>query len=165
MRTTRVLGLELIALALITAAAAVLGPLVMDLIHYRTSASGLNQITGGDAAVLLLVAPVSLAAGVLALRGHPVAPALALAPAVFATYTYAQLIAGEEYLRRPGNNERFFPLLYTAFLLGGIIAVTAWRAVGTAAPPAPTPRLRLITAATLLAVVLLLAGQHLPALL
>ena len=31
---------------------AVLGPLVLDVIHFRTSASGLNQIRGGDLAAL-----------------------------------------------------------------------------------------------------------------
>ncbi|GAA0710957.1 hypothetical protein Drose_24960 [Dactylosporangium roseum] len=164
MRSTRVLGLELIALGLVIATAAVLGPFVTEVIHYRTSASGLNQITGGDAAALLLVAPACFAVGALALRGHRAAPALALAPAVFATYTYAQLIAGEEYGRLPGNNERFFPLLYSAFLLGGIATVTAWRAVNHTALPEPGPRLRRITAATLVGVLLLLAGQHLPTL-
>ncbi|GAA3302992.1 hypothetical protein Dvina_32050 [Dactylosporangium vinaceum] len=164
MHNTRTLGLELMALGLTIATAATLGPFGIGVIRYHTSASGLSQITGGDAAALLLVAPACIAAGLLSLRGHRAAPALALAPALFAAYTYAQLICGEEYGQRPGNNERFFPLLYLAFVLGCTAAVTSWRVIGRTAPPAPTPRLRRTAAATLFTVVLLLAAQHLPTL-
>ena len=59
----------------------------------------MNQIIGGDAAVLMVVAPVSIAVGVLAMCRHPAAPVPALAPSVFVVYTYIQLIVGNEYLR------------------------------------------------------------------
>jgi hypothetical protein len=59
-----------------------LGPLVLDVIHFRTTASGLNQIRGGDLAALVVVVPVRMAVGWLAWQGHPAAPVLALAPAI-----------------------------------------------------------------------------------
>jgi hypothetical protein len=35
---------------------------------------------------------------------------------VYVLYTYAQVIIGQEYLRLPGNVERFFPLLLAVFI-------------------------------------------------
>ena len=162
MRSGRGLAAGLILLGLVVAAAALLGPFVADVIHYRTSDTTLNQIIGGDAAGLVVVAPFAIAVGLLALRGHPAAPVLALAPATFVLYTYPQLIVGQEYLRLPGNNERFFPLFLAGFVLAGAVAVSAWRAIDAERLP-PTPRrLDRLTAAVLLFVALFLAvGQHL----
>jgi hypothetical protein len=164
MHANRLLGYGLLALAAVVETTAVLGPLVLDLIRYHISDTTLNQVMGGDAAALVVVVPVCVAVGVLALRGHPAAPVLALAPALFAVYTYTQLIVGQEYLRLAGNAERYFPLLYAGFLLGGAVAVTAWRAVEPAALPPPSRRLDRIAAIVLLGVVLYLAGMHLPTL-
>lgn len=164
MRANRALGPGLIALGAVIATTAVLGPFVTGVIRYHTSDTTLNQVIGGDAAALLLIAPACVAIGVLALRGHPAAPPLALAPAVFAVYTYTQLIVGEEYLRLPGNNERYFPLLYAGFLLGGVTAVTAWRSIDPLTLPAPSRRLERVIAAVMFAVVVFLTGQHLPTL-
>ena len=104
----------------------VLGPLVLDAIHFRTSVSGLNQIRGGDLAALLLVAPSCFAVAWLFWRGHPAAPILALAPGMFAMYTYSQLILANEYLYRPGNVERYFPLLLALFILAAGIVLRCW---------------------------------------
>ena len=109
MKTNRLLGAGLFGLAGLIVAYAVLGPLILDVIHFRTSVSGLNQVRGGDLAALVAVVPACVAVGVLAWRDHRAAPVLALAPAFFAMYTYSQLILGNEYLNLPGNVERFFP--------------------------------------------------------
>jgi hypothetical protein len=161
MRSHRLLGFGLFMLGAVIAATAVLGPFVAGVIRYHTSATTLNQVVGGDAAALFLVAPACLAVGMLALREHPSAPALALAPALFAVYTYTQLIVGEEYLRLPGNNEQYFPLMYAGFLLGGAITVISWRRLDPVTLPAPSRRLRLAAAVALFGVTLFLAGQHL----
>ena len=58
MRSNRLLGWLLAVLGVVVAALALMGPLVLDVIHYRTSETTLNQISGGDAAALVLVAPV-----------------------------------------------------------------------------------------------------------
>src|SRR6185503_12031923 len=67
-----------------------------------------------------------------------------------------------EYLRLPGNSERFFPLLYTGFVLGGTIAVTAWRSVDPVRLPPASRRLDRLAAGVLFAVAGFLVLQHLP---
>jgi hypothetical protein len=135
----RWLGVALVVLGVAVALAAVLGPLVLGVLVYRTSPTTLHQIVGGDAAALCVVAPASIAVGVLAMRRNAAAPVLALAPAVFALYTYAQLMVGNEYLRLPGNVEAFFPLLLGIFVLAGAVAACAWNAGGAHELP-PVPR-------------------------
>jgi len=149
------------ALAVAMAATSVVGPLALGLLRYRTSATTLNQLLGSDAAALFVVAPLGVAAAVLAGRGHPAGPALASGIGVYALYTYAQVIIGQEYLRLPGNVDRFFPLLLGVFLLAEATLVLAWRALPQDLP-APSPRLERGLAAVLLAVaVFLVLGQHL----
>jgi hypothetical protein len=70
----RWLGVGLILLGTGIAAAAVLGPLVLGVLVYRTSPTTLHQIAGGDAA-LCVVAPATVAVGLLALRRDIVVPA------------------------------------------------------------------------------------------
>jgi hypothetical protein len=141
MRSDHLLGAGLFALGALVVGYAVLGPLVLDVIHFRTSVSGLNQIRGGDLAALVIVAPLCLAVGGLARRGHRAAPVLALGPAIFAMYTYSQLILGNEYLRMPGNVERFFPLLLAMFLVATVVAVRSAGLVRAGAPPVWSRRL------------------------
>jgi hypothetical protein len=159
----RALGAGLLALSAIEATAAVLGPSGVGAIRYRTSPTTLNQIVGGDLAILVVVAPFTAAVAVLALRGLRAAPLLALPPTVFTLYTYTQLVVGEEYLRLPGNNERYFPLFLAGFIVAGVVAVAAWRQAAPTA--AASVRLRRLTAGTLLLVaVYLVVGLHLPSL-
>ncbi|MFG2058595.1 hypothetical protein ACGFI9_31680 [Micromonospora sp. NPDC048930] len=157
----RLLAAALTATAGAIAAASLLGPLGLDLMRYRTSATTLNQLLGSDAAALLAVAPLALAAAVLALRRHPAAPLLATGIGGYALYTYAQVVIGQEYLRLPGNVERFFPLLLTIFLLAEALVVLGWRSI-PARLPAPSARLERAASLALLAVaVFLVFGQHL----
>ncbi|NES16437.1 MULTISPECIES: hypothetical protein [Micromonospora] len=157
----RLLATVLAATAAAIAATSLLGPLALDLMRYRTSDTTLNQLLGSDTAALLAVAPLALAAAVLALRRHPAAPLLATGIGGYALYTYAQVIVGQEYLRLPGNVERFFPLLLGVFLLAEALLVLGWRAL-PAQLPAPSPRLERAAAVALLAVaVFLLFGLHL----
>src|ERR1700709_1753975 len=110
------LGVGLVALGVAIAGVSVLGPLVLEVIRYRTSPTSLNQIVGRAAAGLFLVAPFSVILGVLVLLGRPLAR-LGLAPAVYAAYMYPQLALGNEFQVRAGNVERFFPLLTGVFVL------------------------------------------------
>jgi hypothetical protein len=165
MTSRRPLGLSSIALGVVVATTALLGPWGVGVIHYRTSATTLNQIIGADAAAFIVVAPLAVVAGVLVLRHHPVGPVLALAPSVFVVYTYTQLIVGQEYLRLPGNNERYFPLLLGGFILAGCIAVAAWRGLDPATLPSMSPRLGRAYAVVLAVVAAYLVfGLHLPSL-
>jgi hypothetical protein len=165
MRTRYVLGTGLFVLGTLIVGHAVLGPLVFDVIRFRTSASGLDQIRGVDLAAVAIVAPLSVVVGRLAWQGHPAAPVLALGPAIFAVYTYSQLFLGNEFLRIPGNVERFFPLLLAMFLVAAAIAVRSAGLVRLAALPAWSRRLEIGCGALLLVIaVFVVVGIHLPTL-
>lgn len=163
MRSNRLLGVWLFLLGGFIIVYAVLGPLVLNLIHFRTSVSGLDQVRGGDLAALVIVVPVCFTVGVLAWRGHTAAPVLALAPGMFAMYTYSQLILGNEYLQQPGNIERFFPLLLANFLLAAALVLRCWGLARPESLPVSSRRLErgsgifLIIVATFMVV-----GLHLP---
>lgn len=158
----RNLGIALIVLAAGIVGVAILGPFGMDAIRYHVVDDVLNQVTGADAAAVFVVAPVCLLAGVLALRGHRAAPALALGPAGFSVYTYAQLALGGDFAARPGNSERFFPLFLALFILGGWILVRAWLAIDPARLPGLSDRLRTVAGTTLVVLALFLTfGLHL----
>ncbi len=164
MRTgTGLLGAGLFVLGAAVSVVAVLGPLVLGVLRYRTSATSVNQVVGGDAAALAVVVPVTVAVAVLAVRRHPAAPVLALAPSIFVVYTYTQLILGNEYLRLPGNVERFFPLLLGVFILAAVIALRAWNSVPAERLPA-TSAAADRTAGLLLLVIaaFVVVGLHLP---
>ena len=140
-----------------------LGPLVLDVIHFRTSASGLNQIRGGDLAALLVVTPTCLVVAWLAHHGHRAAPTLGLAPAIFAMYTYSQLILANEFLHRPGNVERYFPLLLGIFLVATGLALRCWALVRSDQLPSTSRRLERRSAILLLVMAgFVVVGIHLP---
>jgi hypothetical protein len=129
MRTPRVIGWGLLALAAGLAANSLLGPLVFGVIDYRYGPSMTNQGIGLDAVVLALAVPVAAFAGVLTLRGHLAGPVLALGPAAFAVYMLPQYVIGPEYGRLPGNNEQFFSFHLALFVLAVTLMVGAWSAI------------------------------------
>ena len=142
MSPRHVAGLGSVVLGTGIAVAAVLGPLVLKAIEFRTSKHIENQFVGGEVVSLGVVAPAAVAAGVLWLRGHRLAPALALGPSLYAVYTYTTAIIGQEYSRYPGNVEKFFPL-YAGLVAGGAaLAVFAWSQLGTSDLPMPSDGLR-----------------------
>src|SRR3954447_18567135 len=69
-RQDKLLGVALVALAAGLAVVALLGPLTGGPIEYHVGETLRNQTIGLDAASLFVVAPLALAAAVLALRGH-----------------------------------------------------------------------------------------------
>jgi hypothetical protein len=126
------LAVGLIILGAGAAAVSLLGPLSADLIHYHASEGAVNQILGGDVSGLVLVASVSILAGILVWRGHPAGPVLALGLALYALYMYSQLALGGDVARYPGNSERV--LLYLGlFVLAGAITLRAWAATDRSA--------------------------------
>jgi len=131
------------------AANAVLGPLALRVIRFENSASAVNQLIGGEIVSLIVVAPLSVAAGILWMRGRKIAPALALAPSLYALYTYTTEIFGAEYGRYPGNNARFLPLHLGMLALSAYVAVKAWSALDVAELPIPRSRLRFTAAVAL----------------
>ena len=135
-------GLGSIALGAGIAVSAILGPLVLDVVTFRTSANIENQFAGGEAVSLVVVAPVAITAGVLWLRGHRLAAPLTFGPAIYAVYTSTTVIVGQEYARYDGNVEKFFPL-YAGLVAGGAaIAACAWRRLNEFEAPTPSAGLR-----------------------
>ncbi len=159
------LGSALILFGLGAATVALLGPLVFEVIEYHVSEGATNQVLGGDVAALLLVAPLSVWAGVLVLKGRVGGPALALGPAFYGLYMYAQLAMSGDISRYPGNAERFFGLYLLLFVLAGFIAVRSW-VVLDASQLATTSRVvdRLFGWFSLVVAVFLTVGLHLPGL-
>lgn len=126
MRQVRLAGLGSITLGIGIAVSAVLGPLVLKSIRFRTSDHLENQFVGGEVISLAVVAPLAITAGVLWWRGHRLAAPLALGPALYSVYTYTTAVLGQEYSRYEGNVEKFFPL-YAGLVAGGAaVAVAAW---------------------------------------
>jgi hypothetical protein len=149
----------------LAATGALLGPLVLDLLHYRTSTSGLDQIRGTDLTALALVTPLCVWAGKLAWNGHPAAPVLALAPAGYGVYVSTQLLVGSEWGRLPGNVEWFSPLLLGVIGVGTGIVVRATRELRSQVPLWWSRRLERATGVLLLAVAgFVVLGIHLSSL-
>jgi hypothetical protein len=160
----RRLAVLLFAVGALVAATAVLGPLLLAVLHYRTSASGLDQIRGTDLTALALVCPLCVWVGVHAWRSHPAAPVLALAPAVFTVYIWLQLLLGSEF-GQPGNVEWFSPLLLATVGLGIGVAVRATRLLRCQPPLRWSRRLERATGVLLLMVVgFVVVGIHLTSL-
>jgi hypothetical protein len=159
------LSASLTALAAGMAAVSLLGPVGAGLLRHRTSSTTLHQLVGADAATLAVVVPLTLVAAVLAARAHRAAPVLACGVAVFALYTYAQVVVGQEYLRLPGNVELFFPLLLAVFVLGEAVLVLAVRQLPAGAPGTSRRLERTAGVVLLLVAAFLVAGLHLPSML
>lgn len=128
---TRTLALvsTLVAIAVGLAVVALLGPLVGGPIEYHVSETLRNQTVGLDAVSLLVVAPLALTCAELTRRRHAGGPVVALGVGAYTSYMFAQYIVGPEYLSRPGDNQRLFPLFLALFALGWITALLAWQAL------------------------------------
>jgi len=142
MTQSRLAGIGSIALGAGIAMSAILGPLILDVVKFRTSTNIENQFVGGEVVSLAVVAPVAITAGVLWLRGHRLAAPLALGPAIYAVYTYTTVIIGQEYARYDGNVEKFFPLYAGLVAAGAAISAHAWAQLNETAAPVPPNGLR-----------------------
>ena len=112
------LGIGLIAVGAGLAVNSLVGPLITGRMVYPVTNTMLNQTLALDGFSLVVVVPLSLVVGILALRGHPAAPVLVLGPALYTVYMLVQYVVGPDYLQ--------FPIVLTLHL---IVFVLAW-AVG-----------------------------------
>jgi hypothetical protein len=152
------------ALGLSVAALALLGPMAGEVVRYRVPPSLRAELAGSDLVTVGLIAPLAVLAAVLARRGSPLGPLLALGPASASWYLLAALLLGADRSGRfPGNDEVLLPLLVALLVLASAVAAGAWRAV---------PRRRVVfdhPTGVLLGVLLLLLclvdlfGRYLPA--
>ncbi len=129
MRAPRWQGFVLLALGVGLAANSVLGPLLTGWIRYHLGPSLLNQTIGLDAASLFVVAPLSVVAGVLILRGVRFGGLLAVGPGLYTVYMFVQYVVGPDYVRYDGNSQGFFPLHLALFILGATATVGGWASV------------------------------------
>ena len=155
----------LFVLGIGAASIALLGPLVANVIRYHASERAINQVVGGDVAGLVLVAPLSIIAGILVLRRRIAGPLLAFGPAVYGLYMYIQLALGADFIRYPGNSERFFPLYLGLFVLAAGIAIRSWTTINPSRLPATRRWVNRVLGIFFLVMAGFLAvGLHLPGL-
>ncbi|MDQ1619243.1 MAG: hypothetical protein QOE19_1812 [Actinomycetota bacterium] len=163
-RRSSALAWVLVLLAVGMAVTSLLGPVGIGAMSYRTSPTSLNQLRGSDAATLFLIAPLALATAAMARRRHLAAPPLATGIGAYALYTYSQVVIGQEYLRLPGNVERFFPLLLAVFVLAGGAVVLGQRATPATLPGLSARMARVLGIVLLCVAAFLVLGLHLPSL-
>ena len=158
------LGLGLIALGLGMAVNSLIGPFVADAFEFHVSETLLNQMIGLDAVSLLVVAPLSVLAGLLVRRGHVAGPALAIGIGAYTAYMLVQYILGPDYLHLPGDSQVLFPLYLALFALGWAVALAAWNALEVDAVSRSPRRERLIGRVVLPLLAFLAFFRYLPAL-
>jgi hypothetical protein len=158
------LALALVSIATGLTAVALLGPLTDGPIAYHVSDTLRSQTIGLDATGLIVVAPLALAAALLARRGHPAGPVLALGIGAYTAYMLIQYVVGPAYLARPGNNELLFPLYLVLFALGWGTVVIAWRTLGAEPLQHGRRRDQLLGKAILPVVAFLAFARYVPAL-
>jgi len=138
----RSLALGLAVLAAALAVNTLLGPLVADAIEYPFSQTLVYQTVGLEAVTLALVVPWCLAAALLVRRGHRAGPVLAVAPAAYTAYMFAQYVVGPSYLTyRP-----IVAFHLGIFVLGGALLALASRRIRLDALPTPSARRNRLTA-------------------
>jgi len=136
-----------------------LGPLGSGAVDYPISASMENQLRGLELVTVLLVVPWLVATAVLARRGHPAAPLLAIGPAGYAAYMFVQYVLGPEY---GAYSWTVLFHLGIASLAGGLVLV-AWQRAATQPVPQLDPARRRRRAVLLLALAGFVLLRYAPA--
>ena len=117
--TSVICGITIVVLA-------ILGPLFLNIIKYKTSQSGIWQVLGQDLANLLLLAPICIVGGVLHLKKREAAKYLLILPAITLIYTGLSYGIGQEWnhpeLTGDYNIENFF-WIYLILIIGGLIMI------------------------------------------
>jgi hypothetical protein len=121
-----IVGPVAILSAAVVAAMAILGPLVLGEIEYRTSESGVWQVQGGDIVNLFLIAPILLVGGILHLMRREGSKYLLILTPIALIYTGLSVGIGQEWgdPRYTGNVEQY-AWLYLAMVIGGLILLVS----------------------------------------
>lgn len=82
----------LLAVGILIAGA--LGPLGLGIIRFHVTELVENQYLGGEIVTLAIAAPALVAAGILWRRLDPLAPVIAIGPAIYTVYTFITVILG-----------------------------------------------------------------------
>jgi hypothetical protein len=152
------------ALGVSVAGVALLGPVAGDVVRYRVSPALRDQLIGSDLVSAAVIAPLAVLAAVLARRGSPAGPLLALGPAVASwCLQVARLVGQDRSGRYGGNDEAFLPVFLGLLLLASAVSIGAWRAVPRERVVFDRPTGVLVGSLLLAAVAFQLAGRYLPA--
>nr|WP_271210740.1 hypothetical protein [Rhodococcus wratislaviensis] len=152
-----VFGTGMFLLAGVLVLNSLLGPLGLGLIDYPISTTLQNQLIGLEIVTLALVAPLSIAAAVLALRGHRAAGPMAFGPAAYTAYMFAQYVLGPEYA--DFNAVVLFDL--GVFAAGAVLAVGGWTITDTRSLPDTTPAKQRTYGVVLLALAAFVVSRYL----
>ncbi|HEY5854112.1 MAG TPA: hypothetical protein VIW24_08695 [Aldersonia sp.] len=152
-------GIALIGLAAALVLNTVLGPLVAGVVEYPFSDTLRNQLIGLEIVTVAMVAPLSLAAGILASRGHRAAAVLAFGPAAYTAYMFVQYVLGPEYAE-------YGPVIVfqlALFACGALLAVWAWQLIDDDSLPAISRRRARVYGIVLLALAAFVISRYLGA--
>jgi hypothetical protein len=127
----RWLAIGVLALGLGLAVNSLLGPFVADVIDYPLSETLINQTIGLDAYSLLIATPLATIAALLALRGHPAAPAVIVGLSGYAAYMLVQYLVGPAWREIPG----VLSLQLALLVLAGWLGLGGWTALRGQALP------------------------------
>lgn len=130
-RPNRWLGFGMVSLGLGLALNTILGPLFIGAISYPFTQTVYYETLGLEAVSLVLIAPLAVAAGILALRGHPAAAVLALGPAGYSVYMLLQYVVGPQYATYQPSIAFHLGL----FVLGALLLLRAWATVDAGSLP------------------------------
>ena len=148
----------LFALAGVLVVNTLLGPLGTETIQYPITGTLLNQLIGLEVVTVALVAPLAVAAGLLALRGHRAAPFLGFGPAAYTAYMFVQYVLGPEYAEYTPT------VLFHTLVVTLSAGVTAWAWALASREPVPqlTDRRRRGYAAVLMLLAAFIVSRYLP---
>lgn len=121
-----IVGPVAIISAVVVAAMAILGPLVLGEIEYRTSESGVWQVQGGDIVNLFLIAPILTVGGIMHLLRREGSKYLLILTPITLIYTGLSVGIGQEWgdPRYTGNVEQY-AWLYLTMIIGGLILLVS----------------------------------------
>jgi hypothetical protein len=146
----------LIILGVLVSFNALLGPLVGDVITYHFSKSLINQTIGLDAVSLFVVAPLCLFMAWALHTGRSSISRVglrtfAMSAPLFVAYMMPQYVVGPDYLGLPGNNQRFFLLHLSIFIVSVVATYLLADTVRSSLLPPLSRRSRRLIAGVLLA--------------
>lgn len=122
----------MVSLGLGLALNTILGPLFIGVFSYPFTQTVYYETLGLEAVSLLLIAPLAVAAGILALRGHHAGAVLALGPAGYSVYMLLQYVVGPQY----ATYQPSVAFHLTLFVLGALLLLRAWTTVDAGSLPA-----------------------------
>jgi membrane protease YdiL (CAAX protease family) len=124
----------MLALGTGLAANTALGPLFAGAVTYPFTETVYNETLGLEAISLVLISPLAIVAGILALRGHRAGSLLALGPAGYAAYMLVQYVVGPQY----ATYQPSIALHLGLFALSGALLLRAWSTADAGMLPTPS---------------------------